>query len=132
MTEPEFVTMSIAEADSAVEADASAADAEAPAEELGGWTAAERENVVVQLIDPQQSDPVDCPYDIGLDLACAPNLQSLLYQALDQFFSFLVVPLVHPRFRRELLGRSTNDVPFTRSGTKQAREKPKGKQEMER
>jgi hypothetical protein len=51
-----------------------------------------------------------------------PKLQGVLQHALNQRFDFVVAPLVHPRYKRDVIGSGTGgggvgdrNVPFTRS-----------------
>jgi hypothetical protein len=53
---------------------------------------------------------------IGLDSNCVPDLESFLDQANQASFDFVTVPLVHPRFRRNLtLNKEERDWALTRS-----------------
>eukprot|EP00455_Lapot_gusevi_P049550 TRINITY_DN7042_c0_g1_i2.p1 TRINITY_DN7042_c0_g1~~TRINITY_DN7042_c0_g1_i2.p1 ORF type:complete len:646 (+),score=142.20 TRINITY_DN7042_c0_g1_i2:62-1939(+) len=49
------------------------------------------------------------------DLSCVPNIRDALDQAFQEKFDCISVPLVHPRFRRNLVSGKDRDMPFTRS-----------------
>jgi len=53
---------------------------------------------------------------LGLDSNCVPDLETHLNQAIQTAYDFVTVPLVHPRFRRNLtLAKEEREWPLTRS-----------------
>lgn len=56
---------------------------------------------------------------IGRDLPAVPDLRAALDESLDQSFEFVVTPLVHPRFERNVGPHSASEytklLPWTRS-----------------
>lgn len=57
---------------------------------------------------------MDGKLSVGQDLIAVANIQRSLATSLENF-DFIVVPLVHPRFRREIDCGVQRDTPFTRS-----------------
>lgn len=51
----------------------------------------------------------------GLDYIITPDLQACLTEALHCNYSFIVSPIVHPRFRRQFIGSAGKTGGFTRS-----------------
>lgn len=52
----------------------------------------------------------------GLELNNVPDLNSAVdYATISNKFDFIVVPLAHPRYERDLTGKIDRQEPFTRS-----------------
>ncbi len=51
---------------------------------------------------------------VGAELNCVPDLNVALDTARNQNFDYIISPLVHPRYERELIGESKRYEPFTR------------------
>ena len=45
------------------------------------------------------------PLVIGMEFKCLPQLPAMVQHALDNYFDFVLLPLVHPRFRRDLVSQ---------------------------
>lgn len=52
---------------------------------------------------------------IGVLLNCCPRLPELVYQANRTNFDFMVIPLVHHRYRRDMVGGVQRECAFSRS-----------------
>ena len=51
---------------------------------------------------------------VGAELSNVPDLNDALDGARSQNFDYIICPLVHPRYERELIGESKRYEPFTR------------------
>ena len=51
--------------------------------------------------DGEKTNPA--PLVIGMEFKCMPQLAAMVQHALDNYFDFVLLPLVHPRFRRDLV-----------------------------
>lgn len=63
------------------------------------------------LQEPVQLDPIPC----GIELNCVPDLLQTLEYAKRSEFDFVAIPLVHPRYQRDLLEPQTKQRALTRS-----------------
>lgn len=84
---------------------------------------------MIQLTPPSSATPepiipqnqANATISCGLEVDFVSNLTMLWTQTRNERFDFLAIPLVHPRYERDLVGFGTakestvNDEPFTRS-----------------